>query len=280
MVYPHKWSLISCKSSAGQGKFAGERPAFYHCRASNYQSLVFYQSSLCRYCLLIVIIRPSELAHDDSNELTWSAAVSLSFSTTPSAVMLCTWQIPMHGSGTIAVLLRAPRLVKIISFDLLQTFVANVLSLLSSSCSVIILHYSCHYSSLFLSLFFILSLVMAVSIFFIMLLSDWFIEMLSLVLMVGQTSVHVCGCVCSARDCGAERLIKLLVIEEMASHKLPPVADVDLHCLRDIFIVKTPRTLGSDSLSSVCQARLCRSLLHDIFTVCLWSHALLSRAAD
>jgi len=31
MVYPHKWSPISCKSSAGQGKFAGQRPMFYHC---------------------------------------------------------------------------------------------------------------------------------------------------------------------------------------------------------------------------------------------------------
>ena len=31
MVYPHKWSAISCKSSAGQGKFAGERPMFCHC---------------------------------------------------------------------------------------------------------------------------------------------------------------------------------------------------------------------------------------------------------
>ena len=31
MVYPHKWSPISCKSSAGLGKFVGERLAFYHC---------------------------------------------------------------------------------------------------------------------------------------------------------------------------------------------------------------------------------------------------------
>jgi len=31
MVYPHKWSAIGCKLSAGQGKFAGEGPAFYHC---------------------------------------------------------------------------------------------------------------------------------------------------------------------------------------------------------------------------------------------------------
>jgi len=60
----------------------------------------------------------SELEHDDSNELTWSAA-GLSFSTTPSAVMLCTRQIPTHGSGMIAVLSRAPGLVKIISFDLI-----------------------------------------------------------------------------------------------------------------------------------------------------------------
>jgi len=30
-VYPHKWSTVSCRSSAGQGKFAGQRPTFYHC---------------------------------------------------------------------------------------------------------------------------------------------------------------------------------------------------------------------------------------------------------
>ena len=33
MAYPHKWSPISCRSSAGQGKFAGQRPTFYHCAA-------------------------------------------------------------------------------------------------------------------------------------------------------------------------------------------------------------------------------------------------------
>jgi len=31
MVYPHKWSPISYRSSVGQGKFAGQRPTFYHC---------------------------------------------------------------------------------------------------------------------------------------------------------------------------------------------------------------------------------------------------------
>ena len=34
-VYPHKWSPISCKSSAKQGKFAGHRPTFYHCATHN-----------------------------------------------------------------------------------------------------------------------------------------------------------------------------------------------------------------------------------------------------
>ena len=28
-VYPHKWSPVSCRSSAGQRKFAGQKPTFY-----------------------------------------------------------------------------------------------------------------------------------------------------------------------------------------------------------------------------------------------------------
>ena len=36
-VYPHKWSPISCRSSAGQGKFAGQSPTFYQlCHATNH----------------------------------------------------------------------------------------------------------------------------------------------------------------------------------------------------------------------------------------------------
>ena len=30
-IYQHNWSPVSCRSSAGQGKFAGQRPAFYRC---------------------------------------------------------------------------------------------------------------------------------------------------------------------------------------------------------------------------------------------------------
>jgi len=28
---PHKWSPVSCRSSSGQAKFAGQRPTFYQC---------------------------------------------------------------------------------------------------------------------------------------------------------------------------------------------------------------------------------------------------------
>jgi len=35
----------------------------------------------------------SELEHDFRSELAWSVAVSLSLSTTPSTVMLCTWRM-------------------------------------------------------------------------------------------------------------------------------------------------------------------------------------------
>jgi len=31
MVYPHRWSLVRCRSSTGQGKFPGQRPMFHHC---------------------------------------------------------------------------------------------------------------------------------------------------------------------------------------------------------------------------------------------------------
>ena len=43
MVYRHKWSPVSCRSSAGQGKFAGQRSTFYQlCHATNW--------CVCRCC--------------------------------------------------------------------------------------------------------------------------------------------------------------------------------------------------------------------------------------
>jgi len=33
--FTHKWPLVSYRSSVKQGKFAGQRPAFYHCNVAN-----------------------------------------------------------------------------------------------------------------------------------------------------------------------------------------------------------------------------------------------------
>jgi len=46
MVYAHKWSPISYRSSAGQRKFAGQRPTFYHCAT---------QPSKRRWCICLQV---------------------------------------------------------------------------------------------------------------------------------------------------------------------------------------------------------------------------------
>jgi len=38
MVYPHKWSPVSCRS---QRKLAGKRPMFYHCATQVSKSYFF-----------------------------------------------------------------------------------------------------------------------------------------------------------------------------------------------------------------------------------------------
>jgi len=38
-VYPHKWSPISYRSSAGQRKFAGQKPTFYRCATQTTQTV-------------------------------------------------------------------------------------------------------------------------------------------------------------------------------------------------------------------------------------------------
>ena len=73
----------------------------------------------------------------------------------------------------------------------------------------------------------------------------------------------------SVRDCGAERSLKLLSLEDFSSHKLPSVSDIDLHHLCDMFVIKSPRTLTADSLQSVCQASY--KMLH-ISTICMHKH--------
>jgi len=56
-VYPHKWSTVSCRSSAGQGKCAGQRPTFYDCamqpcRPTN----SFYWTTACNCTVLIDVV--------------------------------------------------------------------------------------------------------------------------------------------------------------------------------------------------------------------------------
>jgi len=39
-VYLYKWLAVSCRSSAGQGKLAGQRPTFYHCNTQLNQDVI------------------------------------------------------------------------------------------------------------------------------------------------------------------------------------------------------------------------------------------------
>jgi len=75
----------------------------------------------------------------------------------------------------------------------------------------------------------------------------------------------------SVRQCGAERSLKLLAMEDSASRKLPQVSDVDLRGLHDIFIVKSQRTLTTDNLPSVCQAStfLCMHISIWLTMICM-----------
>jgi len=59
----------------------------------------------------------NELEHVVNSELTWSAAVNLSLSTTPSAVILCrpTWQMSRQTGGCFTDLPRVPRPVNTVS---------------------------------------------------------------------------------------------------------------------------------------------------------------------
>ena len=68
-VYPHKWSPVSYRSSAGQGKLVGQRPTFYRCAtqpakgsATNWCWFIKWGSkripsvSLCAIIIIIIII--------------------------------------------------------------------------------------------------------------------------------------------------------------------------------------------------------------------------------
>jgi len=76
-----------------------------------------------------------------------------------------------------------------------------------------------------------------------------------------QYAVTVCV-TCSVRECGAERSLKLLALEDSSSHKLPQVSDIDLRALRDLLVIKSPRSLVTDRPPSVCQASLLSDTVH------------------
>ena len=60
----------------------------------------------------------------------------------------------------------------------------------------------------------------------------------------------------SVRACGAEKSLKLLMMEDSSSHKLPALSDINLRSLDDLFIIRSPRNLTNPDTSapSVCQA--------------------------
>ena len=54
-VYPHKWSPVNCRSSAGQGKFASQRPTFYHCTTQPTNQHVTARRANAKNCIIIQI---------------------------------------------------------------------------------------------------------------------------------------------------------------------------------------------------------------------------------
>jgi len=51
-VYPHKWSPVSRRSSAGQRKFACQRPTFYHCATQPTNIMMWAVMSAARKWLI------------------------------------------------------------------------------------------------------------------------------------------------------------------------------------------------------------------------------------
>jgi len=81
-VYRHKWSPISCMSSAGQGKFAGQRPTFYH------------RATQPTYAMLVMLMRMipacyTEYAYDENDDISiWCGVVAGLFATLPVATWM------------------------------------------------------------------------------------------------------------------------------------------------------------------------------------------------
>ena len=79
MVNPHKWSLISCRSSVGQGKFAGHRPTFYHCATWPTNPRTFYyfvQYFTIIVVVIVIILWNVVLANTRRSASTWTGTVT------------------------------------------------------------------------------------------------------------------------------------------------------------------------------------------------------------
>ena len=73
-VYPHKWSPVSYRSSAGQGKFAGQRPAFYRCATNlsiKWVLLAYWRFAACNGCSYFMKQRYHVWIGQCGTERTW-----------------------------------------------------------------------------------------------------------------------------------------------------------------------------------------------------------------
>ena len=64
-VYPRKWSPVSCKSSAGQQKFTGQRLMFYHCATQPTNTTMILQKNslkLPKSAVILTLVKFRELA--------------------------------------------------------------------------------------------------------------------------------------------------------------------------------------------------------------------------
>ena len=78
---PYKWLPISCRSGAGQGRFAGQRPTFYHCT----RQLELFSTSSCT-CLCT---RSSCVLH--TLQTCWRRSLKPGFHPNAIACVACVW---------------------------------------------------------------------------------------------------------------------------------------------------------------------------------------------
>ena len=77
-VCQHKWSPFSCRSSAGQRKFAGQRPTFYHCATVSCSVIEWLQAqNIAFQPILPTLIDFCYLLDSFYGSLDWSGLIML-----------------------------------------------------------------------------------------------------------------------------------------------------------------------------------------------------------